>query len=128
MRLLLDSHALIWLLGGDARLSHVARQAITTDADATYVSAASAWEITTKHRLGKLPEAAMLARNFESTIVRAALHPLSVTVQHADLAGNLTIPHEDPFDRMLIAQALIEGLEFVSNEARFDAFGVSRIW
>lgn len=128
MRLLLDSHALIWLLGGDNRLSHVARQAITRDADATYVSAASAWEITTKHRLGKLPEAAMLARNFEPTIVRAALHPLSVTMQHADLAGNLTMPHKDPFDRMLIAQALIEGLRFVSNEARFDAFGVSRIW
>lgn len=128
MRLLLDSHALIWMVAGDRRLTQRARIAITEGAQATYVSAANAWEISTKHRLGKLPRAAELARNFEAEIRAASLVPLPVTIRHAQLAGNLDDPHKDPFDRMLIAQALLEGLTLVSNEAVFDRFGVSRLW
>lgn len=128
MKLLLDSHALIWLLAGDDRLSRPAQRAITEDAVATFVSAASAWEITTKHRLGKLPEADQIIENFEAAVLAQALVPLPVTLRHAALAGRLEFRHKDPFDRMLIAQAIAEDLILVSNEIRFDAFGVSRLW
>ena len=128
MRLLLDSHALLWMLSGDDRLSGLARESITTKADEIYVSAASAWEIATKHRLGKLPSASALATNIQEFIERAGFRPLPITVAHAQLAGGMEGAHKDPFDRMLIAQALLENLQLVSNETAFDGFGVSRLW
>ena len=85
-------------------------------------------EVTTKFRLGKLPEAAILAPNFVGEVSRQGFTFLPVTVEHAALAGALAIPHKDPFDRLLIAQAQIEQLLLVSNEALFDGFGVRRLW
>jgi PIN domain nuclease of toxin-antitoxin system len=128
LRLLLDTHALIWLLSGSTQLSVAARHAITATADVTFVSAATAWEVSTKHRLGKLPDAARLAQNFEQIVAEEALEQLPITVRHGHLAGNLRGVQKDPFDRMLIAQALLENLLLVSNETAFDAFGVSRLW
>lgn len=93
-----------------------------------FVSAASAWEIVTKHRLGKLPGAEPLAADFCGVIAREGFEQLYVTVTHGEYAGRMRVSHKDPFDRMLIAQARIEGLDLISNEARFDRFGVSRIW
>jgi PIN domain nuclease of toxin-antitoxin system len=113
---------------GDERLGHVARDAITREADITFVSAASAWEITIKHRLGKLPSASLLAADFARVTERAGFAPLSVTLRHAQLAGSMEGSHKDPFDRMLIAQALLDDLTLVSNEAVFDRFGVTRLW
>ncbi len=92
------------------------------------MSAATAWEVTTKHRLGKLPDAERLAHDFEDIIKEEALEPLPITIRHGHLAGSLRGVHKDPFDRMLIAQGLLENLTLVSNEAAFDKFGVNRVW
>ncbi len=128
MRLLLDTHALIWFLAGDDRLPRLARARIE-DPDATVVvSAVSALEVTLKHRLGKLPEAGYLALDFESTIQRHGLTGLPISLAHAQSAGRLDIPHKDPFDRLLIAQSVMEDLPLVTNERSFDAFGVRRVW
>ncbi|WP_324749350.1 type II toxin-antitoxin system VapC family toxin [Sphingomonas sp. LY54] len=128
MRLLLDTHALLWALEASPKLSPKATQAIAESDDGILVSAASIMEIALKHRLGKLPDAARLVANWQVVFGNLAAEPLSVSVEHAALAGSLDIPHKDPFDRLLIAQARIEGVPIVSNEKLFDAFGVARIW
>lgn len=128
MKLLLDTHALLWALAGNPKLSAAARQAIADQNNDILVSALSAMEVTTKYRLGKLPEAAVLATAFLPTIRAADYTPLAISTEHAVLAGSLDIPHKDPFDRLLIAQARIEGVPIVSNEKQFDGFGVERIW
>lgn len=128
MRLLLDTHALIWALAGSSRLSRTAHDAIASPDNEILVSAASAMEVATKVRLGKLPEAELLARDFEGALAAADYLAFPLTVAHAAHAGRLNIPHRDPFDRLLIAQAHIECVPLVSNEALFDMFGVNRIW
>ncbi len=85
-------------------------------------------EVVTKHRLGKLPGAALLAQNFEVIVRDEGFVPLPISLQHAALAGGLQISHKDPFDRFLMAQSLIEAVPLVSNEAVFDVFGVTRLW
>ena len=92
------------------------------------VSAASAWEVATKVRLGKLAGAAGLAADFASYIEREGFEPLPISMDHAARAGLLAGAHKDPFDRMLIAQAQAENLALVSNEDVFDAYGVRRLW
>lgn len=128
MRVLLDTHTFLWWLGGDPKLSLIAREVIVDDASVILVSAASAWEIATKHRLGRLPGAAAIASDIASSIANHGFHPLPVTVAHGQRAGALPGPHQDPFDRMLIAQALTEGYALASNETVFDRYGVSRLW
>lgn len=128
MRLLLDTHALLWWLAGSPRLSAPARDAIA-DPDATVlVSAASAWEITTKHRLGKLPGAGALAADVAAGVSAQGFEALPVTLEDGERAGRLAGAHRDPFDRMLIAQALARDLTVVSLDAAFDPFGVRRLW
>jgi PIN domain nuclease of toxin-antitoxin system len=92
------------------------------------VSAASVWEITTKARLGRLPGALDVAADVPACIASQGFVPLPITVHHAQRAGVLAGPHRDPFDRMLIVQAQIEGIPIVSNETVFDAYGVTRLW
>ncbi len=92
------------------------------------VSAASAWEIATKVRLGKLPEAAELAADFAGYLAREGFEAFPVSVEHAVRAGLLPGPHKDPFDRMLIAQAQAENIPIISNNAAFDDYRVHRIW
>jgi PIN domain nuclease of toxin-antitoxin system len=128
LRLLLDTHALIWFLAGDARLRPRARAEIEADDAVVMVSAASAMEVTTKYRLGKLPEASAIVDDFESSMREFGFQGLHISIRHAQIAGSLRIAHKDPFDRLLIAQSLLEGLTLVSNEAAFDAAGVSRLW
>ena len=128
MRLLLDTHALIWWLAGDEKLGRRARESISDEANLVVVSAASAMEVATKFRIGKLPDAALLAQDFEAIIASQGFTELGISVRHARLAGEMGIDHKDPFDRLLIAQALSEDLALVSNEARFDDFAVTRIW
>lgn len=126
--LLLDTHAFIWWLAGHRSLSTAARTAITVPATPVYVSAASAWEIATKHRIGKLPGVASIVSDIEGTIVGNGFSVLPVSVRHGQMAGSLPGPHNDPFDRMLIAQAMAETLVLVSNETVFDLYGVARVW
>jgi PIN domain nuclease of toxin-antitoxin system len=128
LRLLLDTHALIWWLAGDEKLGRRAREAISDEANLVVVSAASAMEVATKFRIGKLPDAALLAQDFEAIIASQGFTELGISVRHARLAGEMGIDHKDPFDRLLIAQALSEDLALVSNEARFDDFAVTRVW
>ena len=128
MRVLLDTHAFLWWLAGDRRLSRAARHVIEDPDNRALVSAASAWEIATKHRLGKLPGANVVASNVRAAIEVHGFRPLAITVAHAERAGRLPGPHRDPFDPMLIAQALAHDLPLVSNESLFDRYGVRRIW
>ena len=128
MRLLLDTHALIWFFLGDERLSPRARAAML-DPDATIlVSAASAMEIATKHRIGKLPQAERLVLDLPEMIAEQGFDHLPITTAHALRAGLLAIPHRDPFDRLLIAQSHMEEAALVSNEAAFDHWGAIRLW
>ncbi len=128
MRLLLDTHALLWWLAGDESLSAAARTVIEDEANTIYVSAASAWEITTKHRLGKLPGVQAIAHDLEAAIAGQGFAELPISLRHGQAAGALPGPHRDPFDRMLIAQAMLEDLVLISNEQPFDVYGVRRIW
>jgi PIN domain nuclease of toxin-antitoxin system len=128
LRLLLDTHALIWWLIDLRRLSKTARDAISDPANEVLVSAVSAMEVTTKHRVGKLPDVDLLAQRFETEVVAEGFAGLPITLAHGQLAGSLPIRHKDPFDRLLIAQAIVENLTLVSNETIFDPSGVSRLW
>jgi PIN domain nuclease of toxin-antitoxin system len=128
VRLLLDTHSLLWWLAGDTQLSPRARRAIADRRHEVIVSAASAWEVTTKHRLGKLPGAGPLAVDFALEVRRQGFAGLPISLSHAQTAGALTGAHRDPFDRMLVAQAREEHLAIVSNETVFDDYGVRRIW
>lgn len=128
MKLLLDTHALIWWLAGDEALSQTARDAIADELNSVAVSAASAMEVATKYRIGKLPDAALLAQEFEGIIASQGFAELAISVHHARLAGEMKITHKDPFDRFLIAQAQSEDMLLVSNEALFDGFAVKRLW
>ena len=128
MRVLLDTHTLLWWLDGDRRLSRRARAVMTDEANQVFVSAASAWELATKARLGKLDGALDVANDVAGCLSRQGFLELAITVPHAQRAGNLRIDHRDPFDRMLIAQGQMEDLPIVSNEPVFDGFGIERIW
>lgn len=128
MQLLLDTQALLWWLTADAALSAQARKAIADGGNNIYVSAASAWEIATKHRLGKLSRAVIIAADVEGAIKGQGFVSLPITVQHGQAAGSLPGSHRDPFDRMLIAQALLEKLVLVTNEKVFESYGISRLW
>ena len=128
LRLLLDTHALIWWLAGDEALSRRALEAIADEDNAVAVSAASAMEVATKFRIGKLAQAALLAQDFEAIIGEQGFAELAISVHHARLAGEMNIAHKDPFDRLLIAQAQAEDMVLVSNEELFDSFAVKRLW
>lgn len=128
MRLLLDTHALLWWLADDASLPELARKNISSRAHTIQVSAASAWEIATKYRIGKLPEGAELASRFDSILDSESFDTLPISTIHGIRAGLLPGPHRDPFDRMLIAQAQSEGLTVVSNDKIFDEYKVRRLW
>ena len=128
MRLLLDTHALLWWLDGDRRLSLKARRAIASDSNSILVSAVSAWEITTKARLGKLPGAADVAADVAACVAGQGFLSLDITMLHAQRAGSLPGAHRDPFDRMLIAQSQMEDVALVSDDEAFDKFDVRRYW
>ena len=128
MQLLLDTHAFLWWYSGSRRLSQPALQAIADDNNDVLLSAASAWEIATKYRLGKLPDAEALVLDITRAMAGQNFEELPVTVEHATRAGALPGPLRDPFDRMLIAQALARNLVLVSNETLFDRYGVRRLW
>ncbi len=128
MQLLLDTHALLWWLAGDVSLSPRARAAVEDTGNAVFVSAASAWEITTKYRIGKLPGVAAIAADLNGVITAQGFQALPIGIKHGQIAGSLPGPHRDPFDRMLIAQAILESLTLISVEALFDSYGVIRLW
>lgn len=128
MRLLLDTHALIWWLAGDERLSPRARDAIATPGQDVLVSAVSGWEITTKHRIGKLPGVTAMVADMERLLTEQGFATLPISLRHGQVAGMLPGPHKDPFDRMLIAQCMVDGLVLVTNDPAFNDYGIARLW
>jgi len=128
MRLLLDTHALIWWMSGEAGLSGTAEAAIRDGGARVFVSAVSAYEIALKNGMGRLPKAGPLAERFEAEVDLEGFDILPITAREASHAGRLDHMHRDPFDRLLIAQGLLNDLTLVSNEQLFDTFGVACLW
>lgn len=128
MRVLLDTHTLLWWLAGDRQLSKRARLTVADEANEVFVSAASAWEVATKYRIGRLPGAGPLAVDFAREVRQQGFSELPLSIAHGQVAGALPGEHRDPFDRMLVAQAREDKMALVSNDEIFDAFAVERIW
>jgi PIN domain nuclease of toxin-antitoxin system len=128
MRLLLDTHTLVWCFNGSPSLSPRARRLIEDGSNEILVSAASPWEIATKVRLGKLPTGEELVSDLEGYLNQLGCAALPISRDHAVRAGKLPGEHCDPFDRMLIAQAQAENLKIISNDRIFDTYRVQRIW
>lgn len=126
--LLLDTHALLWCLGDDPALSATARTAVLDPEARVLVSAASAWEIATKHRLGRLEELEIFASSLDQLVIAADYVRLPITFAHAQRAGSYPATHKDPFDRMLAAQAEIESLTLVTADRAFGEFPVATLW
>lgn len=129
-RYLLDTHTFAWAVGDPASLSGTVRGLLEDPDNAVLVSAASVWEMSIKHHLGKWPEVApffddALYAGFLSTL-RAT--ELPIRHAHARLAGQWAVAHRDPFDRMLAAQAVIEGVPILSKDVLLDQFSVTRLW
>jgi len=128
MRVLLDTHALLWAAFSKNLLSPRAQQIIQSPRNEVLVSAASAWEIATKFRLGRLAFATPLVDDFIPRVTSAGYLLLSISVEHALRAGRLPAEHRDPFDRMLAAQAIHEDLPLISCDEQLDSLGVRREW
>lgn len=128
VRLLLDTHTLLWWLLDDAALSPTAQVEIGNSTNDVLVSAVSGWEISIKYKLGKLPSAAPLLAGLDAAVAREGFGELPITLRDGERAGSLPMLHKDPFDRMLAAQAIGGGLIIISNDAVFDAYGVARLW
>jgi PIN domain nuclease of toxin-antitoxin system len=128
VRLLLDTHALLWWFTDDDRLSAAARQAIGDEANEIFVSAASAWEIATKERLGKLAEVPEAAGRFAELVAADGFIHLPVSYLHGLRAGGYELAHRDPFDRMLAAQSELESLVLVTRDPVFEDFGTRTLW
>jgi PIN domain nuclease of toxin-antitoxin system len=122
--MLLDTQIFLWWLFDDPKLPSGIRQFIKDRSNSVFVSAASVWEIATKFRLGKLPDAAEVAKNIPEWIVRAGFEAMPVTAAHAQLAGEWDLPHRDPFDRMLAAQAKLEKIPLATVDALLKDFPV----
>ncbi len=128
MMLLLDSHTLLWFLRNDSKLTPTAKTLIEDAANEKLVSIASCWEISIKAGLGKLgltePSKVLLKRELS----RNNLRMLPITLEHATAVESLPLHHRDPFDRLLIAQAMCENIPIVSADSMFDPYPVSRLW
>ncbi len=127
MRGIADTHALVWWLNRDPRLSSAAQRFISSSRNEVLVSAATAWELSIKNRSGKLNVQELLDR-FEEAMDEQGFVILPISVDHALRAGALPLHHSDPFDRMLVAQAHAEHVSVLSADKVFDAYGVRRIW
>ncbi len=126
---LLDTHALIWALAEPELLGEAARATIESDEKPLVVSAASAWEIATKVRLGRLPWGESLVTGFARNVRRLRAQEVQITAEHALLAGGLDWDHRDPFDRLLAAQAMLEGWTLVTRDRAFSGLtGITTLW
>ena len=128
MRFLLDTHALLWWLTDDPQLSLQTREIIANEANTILVSAASAWEIATKHRLGKLEIANEVMPRFNELIELDGFEHMPITYLHALKAGAYPVEHRDPFDRMLAAQSDLEATALITRDTAFEAFRTKTFW
>ena len=121
MKLLLDTHILLWWLNNSSELSVRAKGLVADPSSTVFLSAVAIWEIRIKESLGKL----RLPKTFEKVLAGEAFEELPITIEHAHLAGRLPVYHRDPFDRMLIAQALCENLTTLTHDRIFTRYGGS---
>lgn len=128
MKVLLDTCTVIWATLSPSSLSREAREIIADEGNVIHVSAASAWEIATKVRLGKLPGAEKLERDYLDVMEDAGYIPLDIDTESALRAGRLVAGHRNPFDRMIAAQALGLDIPVLSSDPQLDQFGIRRIW
>lgn len=128
MKLLLDTHALLWWWTDDPQLSATARALIADERNDVLVSAASAWEIATKHRLGKLPDAGDAIPRFNELVAADGFQHLPVNYLHSLRAGTYAVEYRDPFDRVLAAQSELESASLVTRDPAFAAFGTRVVW
>ncbi|MGE0796684.1 MAG: type II toxin-antitoxin system VapC family toxin [Lautropia sp.] len=128
MRLLLDTHALLWWFTDDERLSVNARALIGDPGNEIFVSAASAWEIATKHRLGKLPGFDEAVAQYTDLLAADGFRSWPITHAHALRAGAYPVDHRDPFDRVLAAQSELDGFRLITIDAAFLRFGTETVW
>ncbi len=127
-RFLLDTHVLLWWFFNDPRLSARAVQVISNAGYTILVSSVSAWEISTKFRLGKLSGAEDIVNDLPGLLRKARMEVLPMGLNHALLAGSLVNDHRDPFDRMLAAQTIIEHMSLVTSDKAFAGFSLKTIW
>ena len=128
MSLLLDTHTLFWWVTGSPMLSSKAKTAITGEGRQCYVSSVSVFELSNKVRLGKFEAAREVVERFEFILATDSFTPLPLAVAHAKLAGQLASPHRDPFDRLLVAQSIVENCEIVTADPALAALGARTIW
>ncbi|MEM6327130.1 MAG: type II toxin-antitoxin system VapC family toxin [Bacteroidota bacterium] len=124
MRLLLDTHAFLWFIGGNERLSRSAREAILDRESERFVSIASLWEMSIKAGLGRLDVPRPFERLLREHVIGNAMEVLPIRPLHLDVLTDLTQHHRDPFDRLILAQATVERLTIVSRDAEFERYGV----
>ena len=125
MRLLLDTHLVLWWMNGEAsRISRKALAALGSEGIAPVVSAVTIWEVAIKRGLGKLEGPDDLLPQLE----RAGVEVLPIAARHADLVGSLPLHHRDPFDRLLVAQAILEGLALVSDDTAMRRYDIEVVW
>jgi PIN domain nuclease of toxin-antitoxin system len=124
LKLLLDTHAALWFLSGDDRLGEHARRHLTDDTNRVLLSAAVVWEISIKRSLGKL----VVPDDYLSLLLDAGVQPLAVSVAHAAAVEHLPPHHRDPFDRMLVSQATVEGGALISRDDALRPYDITLIW
>jgi PIN domain nuclease of toxin-antitoxin system len=128
MRLLIDSHALIWYVDQHQQLSSASRAAMSDPSNDLLLSAGSIWEIAIKIGLGKLVLTQSYLLWMSQALNDLGITVLPITVEYADAQASLPKHHSDPFDRLIVAQAIVENISIVSADARMDVYGVTRIW
>jgi PIN domain nuclease of toxin-antitoxin system len=128
VKLLLDTHAFLWFIGGEAALSSTARRMIEDEGNQSAVNIASIWEIAIKNSLGKLPLAEPFERFIPGQLERNGFEVLELNVKQTAKLSLLPFHHRDPFDRMLVAQCLVENLPLISSDEALDAYGIERLW
>jgi PIN domain nuclease of toxin-antitoxin system len=128
VKVLLDTCAFLWATLSPSALSSTAQEIIADPGNVILVSAASAWEIATKVRIGKLPGAEKLEQDFVPVMAKAGYTPLPIGIEDALRAGRLVAEHRDPFDRMIAAQALALDIQVLSPDTQLDLFAIRRVW
>jgi|SRR5690554_2551073 len=128
MRLLLDTHAFVWAVADSGKLSKGASEAIRSADSELFLSSAVAWELATKYRIGKFPQAESIIEQYGLLAEDLVARHLPITPEHALRAGAMPVDHRDPFDRVLAAQAQIEGLQLITLDPAFGQFDVKVVW
>lgn len=128
MKVLLDTHAFLWLITGDDRLTESARLAFLDSENKLFFSIVSLWEICIKKSLGKISLATGWLQTIQKEVKSNAIQWLAIEIQHCAEVVELPFHHRDPFDRLLIAQAMVEDMKLLSHDKQLSAYKIERIW